>query len=151
MKHFTNKIEAHMTEHPCFASRKTPVSEAVEFMTRMDFRHLPIIEKGMVVGVVSERDLKQAKMFSAAGLLLEDIMTPEPYCVTVGTPLSLVAEEMARHKYGSAVVLDDERAVVGIFTTTDAMKILSQCIREYGVGTAIDRGIEDFLSGNTLI
>lgn len=143
MKRILNRIEEHMSENPTFASRKTPVSEAAEFMKRMGFRHLPVLENGKIVGVVSERDLKQAQIFATMHIVLEDVMSTDPYCVQVGTPLSVVAANMAERKIGSAVIVDSDQEIVGIFTTTDAMKVL---------GTLpLKEGIEKFLGGNYLI
>jgi acetoin utilization protein AcuB len=45
------------------------------------------------------------------------------YCVSPDAPLVEVAREMAEHKYGSAVVVEGPK-VVGVFTTTDALRAL---------------------------
>jgi CBS domain-containing protein len=52
-------------------------------------------------------------------------MTPEPYSVTPDAPLWEVAKHMAREKFGCAVITDDGGAVVGLFTTTDALHVLA--------------------------
>jgi len=149
---FKNKIEEHMTEYPRFASRKTPVGEAVEFMRQMGFRHLPVVENGKVVGIVSNRDLKQADLMGKTlNLTLQDVMSMEPYCVQVGTRLSEVANEMADRRIGSAVVLDEDHQVVGIFTATDGMRILGEVLSTVPLQVGFDKSIEDFLSGNVLI
>jgi acetoin utilization protein AcuB len=50
-------------------------------------------------------------------------MSQDVYAVSSRTRLLDVAAEMAEHKYGSAVVIDDGR-VSGVFTTVDALKAL---------------------------
>lgn len=148
-KGFANRIDEHMTEYPSFASRKTPVKEAAEFMEQMGFRHLPVLEGVEVVGIVSQRDLRQAVLFSKEiKLTLEDVMTREPYVVTTEARLATVVNEMADRKIGSAIVLDPDRRVAGIFTTTDAMKILGQVLERDSEGKL---SIEKYLSWNTLI
>lgn len=123
------RIEDHMTDYPSIASKKTSVREAMEFMQGCGIRHLPVIEKNKVIGVVSERDLKQAEILAdAMTMVVADVMTPKPYCVKVGTPLDEVAREMAKHKYGCTVVLNQHDRVVGIFTTTDGMRVLSEVL-----------------------
>jgi len=152
MKKVVNRIEEHMTEYPSIASRTTSVTEAYEFMKQMGIRHLPVMENGNVVGIVSERDLKQAQILTdSMQLLVSDVMTGDPYCVTVGTPLSTVAREMAKHKYGSTVVLNHLRQVVGIFTTTDGMRILSEVLSSERTDEVRAWGIERLLSSDTLI
>jgi acetoin utilization protein AcuB len=55
-------------------------------------------------------------------------MSTHVYAVQPDTTLDVVAEALAEHKYGSAVVLDNEK-VVGIFTTNDACRALAELLR----------------------
>jgi predicted transcriptional regulator len=82
-----------------------------------------------VIGIVSDRDLQQAGLLSdSMDLIVRDVMTANPYCVQVGTRLTEVTREMAAMKYGCVVVLNDLADVVGIFTTTDGMRVLSELL-----------------------
>ncbi len=47
----------YMTEEPMTVSLDTDVREATQMMLEFDFRHLPVIDAGAVVGMVSLRDL----------------------------------------------------------------------------------------------
>jgi acetoin utilization protein AcuB len=51
-------------------------------------------------------------------------MTDQPYTVGPGTPLDEVVSTMAEKKFGSAVVVQNNK-IVGIFTTVDACQALS--------------------------
>jgi acetoin utilization protein AcuB len=136
-----------MTDYPCTASDTTTVMEAVELMKRAHIRHLPVLKGGQVIGVVSDRDLKQAEILSdAMTLVVSDVMTADPYCVQVGTLLSEVAREMAKNKYGCTVVLNRMNRVVGIFTTTDGMRILSQLLDSKPEGHLNLVKVEDLLN-----
>ena len=149
IKGFSNRVEEHMTEHPAFSSVKTPVNEAAEFMNRMGFRHLPVLDDGKLVGIVSERDLKQAILFTKElKLTLEDVMTPNPYIATTGSSLYSVLNEMVDRKIGSAIVIDPDEKILGIFTTTDAMNILAEMLEAQ---SHHEYGIEKYISWNTLI
>ncbi len=46
-----------MAKDPATADPETPVREALDLMLDRGFRHLPVVEDGEVVGVVSLRDL----------------------------------------------------------------------------------------------
>jgi CBS domain-containing protein len=87
---------------------------------------------GALVGILSDRDLKLARSFPGASeLVVDDVMTPDPYVVELDTPLDEVAFVMAQHKYGCAVVVDTfGRHAVGIFTANDALKCLGETLRE---------------------
>jgi CBS domain-containing protein len=124
-------IEDRMTEYPTIATGKMTVTEAIDLMKSTGIRHLPIVRNGVIQGVISERDLKQAEILSdAMTLLVCDVMTPNPYCVLVGTPLAEVARDMARQKIGCAIVLNSRATIVGIFTTTDGMRVLAEVLSQ---------------------
>ncbi len=140
------KIEETMTEYPCVVGPQATVIQAMDLMQKNRLRHLPVIQDGRVVGVLSERDLKQAEILSdSMTMIVSDVMTSNPYCVRVGTALSEVAKTMAERKLGCAVIVNGLGSVVGIFTTTDAMSVLSNVLSgqdHRSVGTA---PIESFL------
>ncbi len=52
-----HEVAAWMTADPVTVTPDTPVKEALESMLANDFRHLPVIERGEVAGIVSIRDL----------------------------------------------------------------------------------------------
>lgn len=139
-------IEESMTEYPCLVQPRTTVLQALDLLQRNRVRHLPVVDKGRVVGVLSERDLKQAELLSdSMGMIVSDVMTPNPYCVKLGTPLAEVTEVMADRKLGSAVILNELGSVVGIFTTTDALHVLTQALKN-GVPSQVKGApIENFL------
>jgi acetoin utilization protein AcuB len=145
------RIEEHMTEYPSLASGRTSVVEAAEFMKQMGIRHLPVVENKKIVGIISDRDLRQAELLSdSMTLVVSDFMTPDPYCVKVGTPMFEVVRTMADHKYGSAIILNNLDQVVGIFTTTDGMKLLALLVSDQGSALR-GWGIERLLSGDVAI
>jgi CBS domain-containing protein len=53
-------------------------------------------------------------------------MTEGPYSVPVDAPLAEVCTAMADEKYGAALVVDRKGHLLGIFTTTDALRALAQ-------------------------
>ncbi|HRI71809.1 MAG TPA: CBS domain-containing protein, partial [Polyangium sp.] len=64
------------------------------------------------------------KDVEAAKVRVEDAMTATPYSVKKTARLGDVAHEMAEHRYGSAVVMENEH-VIGVFTTVDALRALA--------------------------
>ncbi len=109
-----------------------PLARAHQLMREHHVRHLPVLDGGVLVGIVSDRDLRFIETLRDVDdtrVAVEEAMTREPYFVTPDTPLSQVAGQMAEHKYGCAVVMDGMR-VVGMFTTTDALRALATVLEE---------------------
>jgi len=117
------QIAKYMTTTPHTVGVDQPLTVAHRLMREHRFRHLPVLQGGRLVGLVSERDLaliETLKDVDPAAVTVEDAMTPAPYTVAPTAPLDEVVATMAEHRYGSAVVVDHGH-VVGVFTTVDAL------------------------------
>lgn len=134
-------------KHPVITTRPdTPIMDALNLMKREHIRRLPVVEKGKLVGIVSEEDLLNASASSTTTLSvwelnyllskikIEDVMTKEVITVTEDTPIEDAARIMADNKIGGLPVMRDGE-LVGIITETDLFKILLELMgaREKGV------------------
>lgn len=107
-----------------------PVAAAKELMQRHRIRHLPVMQGGTVVGLLSQRDiafLERVDSTTTENMIVERAMTPDPYIVSPDAPLDKVARHMAKHKIGSALVVEDSR-LIGIFTSNDALRVLAEFV-----------------------
>jgi acetoin utilization protein AcuB len=110
----------------------------MDTMRELAIRHLPIVQEERLVGLVSERDLKAAwGLPEAKKLAVGDVMKRDVFVAHSDMALSEVASEMADGKLGSAIIVDAGGNVTGIFTTTDALRILASL--------AEDGSIEEYL------
>jgi acetoin utilization protein AcuB len=120
-------IDSVMTRSVHTIGTKSPLAEAHRVMNAQGIRHLPVLEGGRLVGMLSQRDLhliETLKDVDPKEVSVEEAMSQDCYVVPPETPLAAVAEEMHRHKYGSAVIARGAQ-VLGIFTTTDALSALA--------------------------
>ena len=120
-----------MTVDPVVITSDCTVREAHRLMRSRKIRHLPVVDGGRLVGLVSQRDLYLLETLQGIDPdeeRVEEAMTAEPWTVSPADPLEEVAAAMAEHRYGSAVVLD-AGAVVGLFTTVDALRALARVLR----------------------
>jgi len=125
------KIEKYMTPMPHTIGKDIPVNKALNMMRENKIRHLPVQEAGKLVGILTDRDLKLASSFEGADKLkVEDVMTSDPYTVHPGVALDAVVGEMAEHKYGCAIVQQDNGKVVGIFTATDGLRAFGETLHQ---------------------
>ncbi len=127
-------IKAVMTPFPYSVQIEQSIAEARKMMREHDIRHLPVMQREELVGIVSDRDIKLA-LDPGLGLPGEDKLTVRNVCVRdayvvgVSEPLDAVLMEMARRHIGSALVVKQER-LVGIFTVTDACRHFARFLRQ---------------------
>lgn len=119
-------VERYMTPLPQTIDASAVMAIAHEIMREHKIRHLPVMERGELVGVVTMRDLhllESLKDVNPAEVPVADAMSRKPYTVHPDEPIDKVAAHMAAFKIGSAVVMVDD-SVTGIFTTHDALRAL---------------------------
>ena len=124
-------IEKYMTRSPHTIGRDKTLHEAHLLMRRHGIRHLPVLDGGRLVGILSLGDLHLIETLSDVHPLevkVGEAMTADPYEVPPEAPLDAVAEAMATRRIGSAVVVDRGR-VVGVFTAIDALHVLAGLLR----------------------
>jgi len=120
-------VRDYMTPNPQVLTLGSSLAEAYQLMQKEDIRHLPILDASeRLVGVLSDRDLALAKRergIDPQDVLVDELMSKEPFSISPTTRLDGAAGVMANQKYGCAVVVEQGR-VVGILTTTDVLRAL---------------------------
>ncbi len=127
-------VSRYMTKQPFSIDRKASLQEAHQLMRKHRIRHLPVLEGGNLVGIVTLRDLHLLETIGDVDLetvLVEEAMTQHPFVVTDDMPLDEALDIMTEHKYGSVIVMD-RNGVEGIFTATDACRVLAEVLRRDG-------------------
>jgi len=120
-------ISKYMTTTPVTVPGDTTLAEVAEIMKKNSIRHLPVVDVGKLLGVLSDRDVKFVESFPDVDpkrITAQEAMTGDPYHVTPDTPVDEVAGTMAERRYGSAMIVQNGH-VVGIFTTVDACHCLA--------------------------
>ena len=123
-------IQKFMTTQPHSIGREQTMAQAHRMMREHRFRHLPVLTGGRLVGLLSDRDLNLIETLrdvDPTKVLVEDAMTSDPYTVSPDAPLDEVVATMAEHKYGCAVVMQNNK-LVGIFTTVDACRAFAELL-----------------------
>jgi acetoin utilization protein AcuB len=123
-------ISKFMTTTPHTAEGSATLASAAKLMREHGIRHLPVVEGGKLLGIITDRDIRFVESFQDVDpeeLTLDETMTEDPYTVGPDTPLDEVATTMAEQKYGSALVVQNEH-IVGVFTTVDACRALAELL-----------------------
>jgi adenylylsulfate kinase-like enzyme/CBS domain-containing protein len=136
-----------MAADPVTVSPDTPVFEARQRMLQERIRHLPVTERGQLVGIVTDRDIRlnlpsQATSLSVwevnyllARLTVEKVMTRTVITVGPDRDAGDAARLMLEHRIGGLPVMDAGR-VVGILTETDIVRAFVKTVAPRGTRPA---------------
>jgi acetoin utilization protein AcuB len=124
------------------------MQDAMRLLREHKIGMLPVMKKGELVGIVTDRDLKRASASDATTLevhellyliskiKVKDIMTKSPVTIPFDYTVEEAAEIFSKHKISGAPVVDQDGHVVGAITKNDIFRVL---IALTGIGT---RGIQ---------
>jgi acetoin utilization protein AcuB len=131
------EIKKFMTYNPKTIEPSKTISEAQSVMKTENIRHLPVVDEGKIVGIISDRDVKLLLglvLSTPQSIKVRDILHSTVFSVHPDAPIDQVVDEMASKHYGCALV-EDNGKLVGIFTTIDALKAVSDiCHQRYHGG-----------------
>lgn len=132
-------VRDYMTRDPITASPEVSHPDAVALMHKHHIRRLPVVSKGQLVGIVSEKDLLSNQPSPAttlsvyeiysllSRLRLEQMMTKPVVTVEGDCPMEEAACIMVSRKIGCLLVMDGE-SLVGIITETDVFRALVEVL-----------------------
>jgi acetoin utilization protein AcuB len=133
------RVGDYMTRDPITIPEDASMKDAMLLLRTHHIRHLPVATGKLLVGLVSDRDIRRASPSILSGIdkaefeqIMEDtpvarIMTREPFTVTESTPLVEAIQILIDKKFGSLPVVDG-REIIGIFTEIDALKVLLETL-----------------------
>lgn len=123
-----------MTKNPMTVTADTKVDEVAHLMKKHNFRRLPVVDDGKLVGFLSDSDLMRVAPSPAttlsryeinsllAKICVRDIMKKDVVSVNVGATIEEAALIMYKNKIGGMPVVSNMGAVVGVITETDIFK-----------------------------
>jgi acetoin utilization protein AcuB len=123
----SHPIRRAMTSTPHSVGADQSLAVAHRMMNTHHLRHLPVLDGGRIVGVVSQRDLyfiETLKDVDPETTHVSEAMAEDVYSVEPDAELALVARTMAERKLGCAVIVEKGKTI-GVFTTTDALRALA--------------------------
>lgn len=115
-------------------SAEDSLSTVEDIMTLGHVRHMPVVNRGKLVGVVSERDLLRVSLsnltdFGTAErkaflhvVEIKRVMSAPPVTVSADETVKMAARIMAERKIGCLPVVSDEGGeLIGLVTETDVL------------------------------
>jgi acetoin utilization protein AcuB len=115
-----------MTRSPVVVGSNENLARVRQKMEQGGFHRVPVVDDGKLVGIVSDRDLRQhegaLEKVKVNGAMIRPVVT-----VTPTTMLEQAANAMVRHKIGGLPVVE-QGTVVGIITATDLMRAFAEVL-----------------------
>lgn len=136
-------VQDVMTRDPYVAFSRDSLRTVMTKLADADVRHLPVVEGGALVGIVSDRDLREVvpsaldvldRPQEAARILAQPVsslMSSDVVSVTPGDDLVEAIDLMIEHRIGAVPVVNvDGEELVGIVSYVDALRAARELLAE---------------------
>jgi len=122
-----------MTPAPYAANLTQKLSEVRDVITRRGFHHVPVVDAGKLVGLLSASDIlrvsytygqdpRGAMAVLDHTLSIADVMTTDVRTLAPTDTIRAAFEELAEGGFHALPIVDADRTLVGILTTTDLLR-----------------------------
>lgn len=113
-----------MTAGPATVGPADPASAAKSLLESRNIHHLPVVENGKLVGIISSSDLLKIQFPDNGSASHEDvtvarIMTANPVVLDAQASLRDAATKLLQGRFHALPVVNPDRTLVGIVTTSD--------------------------------
>jgi acetoin utilization protein AcuB len=138
-------VQDSMTREVVTVGPETTAAEALALCREKGIRHLPVLEGGWLVGMISDRDLRSAtpalgdpdRAEALERIWVADEMVKEVATVRPEDPIEEAAIEMYERKIGCLPVVDDDD-LVGIVTSSDVMRAFVRLVGAHAPGSRVE-------------
>ncbi len=119
-----NPVSLIMTKDVVTVNPKDRLIKAKDLIFEKHFHHIPVVENGQLVGIVTSYDLmKLDKRFADyEDIIIEDVMTKRVVTIGPKTKIGTAAQIFLRHLFHGLPIVDDDQHLKGIVTSHDVMR-----------------------------
>lgn len=143
-------VEDSMTREVVTLPPEASAAEALALCRERRIRHLPVVEDGKLLGIVSDRDLAAAgpppgipdRQGTLGRMHVSDVMTRHVLSAHPDDPIEAAANTMRERKIGALPVLRDGD-LAGIVTTSDVMRALALLVGASEPGSRLEVSMPD--------
>jgi acetoin utilization protein AcuB len=133
-------VESVMTRAVVTTEPSRSVHSAALLMREGRFRHLPVLLRDRLVGIVSDRNVTA----SPQGATVGEVMRTDVICVAPDTPIEVAARLMLDNQIGALpVVANGSSTLAGIVTQSDLFAVLARLLGGEGPNTRLEARLND--------
>lgn len=154
------RIKDVMTKNPITVDGETLILDALKIMKENNIRRLPVVDKGKLVGIVTQKDLNEATPaptsstsahefhYFLSKMKVKEVMKKDPVTFRPDTPFEEVLKTGQKNKISSFLIVENEK-LVGITTESDIVRFLTRVLgfEEEGLRITIE-GLGGKLGGS---
>ncbi len=117
-------VKKYMTKNPLVLTSNEDVNNAFNLLLEKGIRQAPVIDRGELVGIVSDRDLRMAMVqnLKMNNLTVGIIMTKDPVTITEDSTVTEASKLIGIGKFNAIPVIEESGELTGIISTTDILK-----------------------------
>ena len=117
-------VKEYMTANPIILNPDEDVTKAFNLLLEKRVRQAPVVDKGELVGIVSDRDLRMAMVqnLKINKLTVGFVMTKDPVTITEDCKMSDASKILGIGKFNAIPVIEETGKLKGIISTTDIIK-----------------------------
>ena len=143
-------VEDSMSRDVATLSPGNTAGEALALCRERRIRHLPVLDGGSLVGVVSDRDLRSAtpalgdpaRATALGEIRVEDVMARDVFTARPDDPIDAAANTMRERSINCLPVLEGGK-LVGIVTSSDVMESLVYMLGAHEPGSRMEVVVPD--------
>lgn len=130
------KVQEIMAKDAITVSPDENISSAAQLMMDNDIRSLIVVDRKEVIGIITDEDIVRRAVAQKKShkTLVGDVMTPTIITASPDEDLVTVSMKMNKADISSVPIVDKSRALIGIITRTDMMKVypkLAEYLQEH--------------------
>lgn len=134
----TLRVGNLMSTEPVVVEENALASDAELLLRSYRITGLPVVDNGVLVGVISQTDLLNARSSELIGenwarVRVRHLMTRPPVTVHIASSVEHAARLMLERHIHRLVVVDDDDAPIGVLTTSDLLRV---CLEGEGIQPA---------------
>ena len=131
------------------------MNDAIKLLKKHNVKMLPVTEKGKLIGIITDRDIKRASASDATSLeihellyliskiKIKDIMSRNPVTVPPDYTIDETADVLLKHNISGVPVVDQYGNIVGVITKNDLFRIIISLTGAQRRGIQFGMEVED--------
>jgi len=128
--HACKRVRDVMVTDLVTVERGDDATLALAAMNESRIRHVPVVEAGRLVGLVTSTDLLRERVSSGEKTAVGKVMAPEPCTVRPDAPVREAVELLLEGRFGCVPVVKADGTLAGMVTNVDLLLYLRDLLHD---------------------